>query len=395
MDYIAHFEQNVTIILLGAGQSSRFCSSDFPKKQWLRIGEIPLWQVVVEKFKSFGFTKIILAVSRDEVRYISNSYIQCEVVEGGETRTQSILNALKNVQTPLVLISDVARWNVQKSVIEEMFEVYAKDEGLQCIAPALNVSDTMILQTQFAQEALPREQILAIQTPQLSQAITLQKALLHGEFSDESSAILALGEKVKYIEGSPLMAKITYQKDLFLLKDLQTPSLRTYIGNGVDIHAFEEGKKMKLCGIEIDCLFGFKAHSDGDVALHSLIDAILGAIGAGDIGEWFPDNDMEFKNADSVVLLQRVLEFIKNIGFVVGNIDLTIIAQTPKITPYKQKMRQKLAELFKIPLVNVNIKATTAEKLGFIGREEGVCVTSSVGMYFFDWSKYLGGKVNV
>ena len=145
---------------------------------------------------------------------------------------------------------------------------------------------------------------------------------------------------------------------------------------------------MVLGGVEIESKFGFKAHSDGDVALHSLIDALLGAIGAGDIGEWFPDNDNAYKNADSKELLKKVVDFLGNVGFVINNIDMTIIAQTPKISPYKRALQESIATLLSVPLYAVNIKATTTEQLGFIGRGEGVCVMTSALLKRFDWLSY-------
>lgn len=149
---------------------------------------------------------------------------------------------------------------------------------------------------------------------------------------------------------------------------------------------------MALGGIKIDCGVGFKAHSDGDVALHSLIDALLGAIGAGDIGQWFPDNDATYKNADSKKLLKIVVDFIQKIGFSIGNVDMTILAQKPKISPYKRALQESIANLLGVPLRAVNIKATTTEHLGFIGREEGVCVMTSALLKRVDWIALFQSK---
>jgi 2-C-methyl-D-erythritol 4-phosphate cytidylyltransferase/2-C-methyl-D-erythritol 2,4-cyclodiphosphate synthase len=144
---------------------------------------------------------------------------------------------------------------------------------------------------------------------------------------------------------------------------------------------------MVLGGVKIDSSFGFKAHSDGDVLIHSLIDALLGAAGAGDIGEFFPDTDNKFKNIDSTILLKQIVEFIINIGFEIVNVDITIIAQVPKINPYKKEIKKTLAKLLNLPKFKVNIKATTAEQLGFIGRAEGVAVQSSATLKFYDWTQ--------
>ncbi len=144
---------------------------------------------------------------------------------------------------------------------------------------------------------------------------------------------------------------------------------------------------MFLGGVKIDSKFGFKAHSDGDVAIHALIDALLGAAGMGDIGMLFPDNDDKYKGIDSKELLKKVVTKINNFGFLIINVDLTIAAEKPKISNYKLAMRRKLAEILKIESSRVNIKATTTERLGFIGRGEGVGVIANANLKYYDWTE--------
>lgn len=383
MEYISHFKQNTTIILLGAGDSTRFSHLNLPKKQWLRSDQKPLWQVVYEKFLSLGFSNFIITASSQEISYMQN-YTQELIVAGGNTRSRSILNALEQVKTPYVLINDIARWNIQPQVIEELFSTLYHNPDASCIAPSIEAIDTIFhTQGYFP----PRSELKLIQTPQLSKTQILQNALNQGqEFSDESSAIFSLKEKVIYTQGSPLMNKLTTPQDLHSLT-LAPPSKQVFVGNGLDIHAFEEGKVMVLGGVEINSPLGFKAHSDGDVLLHSIIDAILGAIGGGDIGEWFPDTQEDYKNADSKILTQKIVDFSRAVGYEIINLDITILAQFPKISPYKTQIKQSLCSLLSLPMHKVNIKATTGENLGFVGRKEGVCVMSSVSMQFIDWSK--------
>lgn len=383
MDYISHFKQNTTIILLGAGDSTRFSHHNLPKKQWLRSGQKPLWQIVYERFLSLGFTHFILTASKRELSYMQ-SYTQEQVVCGGNTRSLSILNALEQVKTPYVLINDIARWNIQPQVIQELFSTLYHNPSASCIAPALEAVDTIFCTQGYFP---PRSQLKLIQTPQLSKTQILQTALLQDQdFSDESSAIFSLKEEVIYTQGSPLMNKLTTPQDLQSLS-LSLPSKQIFVGNGLDIHAFEEGKVMVLGGVEINSPLGFKAHSDGDVVLHSVIDAILGAIGGGDIGEWFPDTQETYKNADSKQLAKEIVDFSRSVGYEIINLDITILAQFPKISPYKTQIKQSLSSLLSLPLHKINIKATTGENLGFVGRKEGVCVMSSVSMQFIDWSK--------
>jgi 2-C-methyl-D-erythritol 4-phosphate cytidylyltransferase/2-C-methyl-D-erythritol 2,4-cyclodiphosphate synthase len=144
---------------------------------------------------------------------------------------------------------------------------------------------------------------------------------------------------------------------------------------------------MVLGGVKIDCQYGFKAHSDGDVLIHSVIDALLGSIGAGDIGEFFPDTNMKYKDANSVTMLEEIVDFVTNVGYELVNVDITIIAQIPKINPHKQNIKDTMAKILNLPNNKVNIKATTAEKLGFIGRSEGVAVQSSATVKYYNWRK--------
>ena len=153
------------------------------------------------------------------------------------------------------------------------------------------------------------------------------------------------------------------------------------IGHGYDVHRFGEGDFIILAGIKIPYNHGFIAHSDGDVLIHSLCDALLGSIAAGDIGQHFPDTDEQYKNIDSSILLEKINQLLKQAQFLIANIDISIVAQTPKMSPHIQSMRQHLADVLNIAQTQINIKATTTEKLGFTGRQEGIAVHSVVMVY--------------
>eukprot|EP01029_Cantina_marsupialis_P007656 TRINITY_DN18622_c0_g1_i2.p1 TRINITY_DN18622_c0_g1~~TRINITY_DN18622_c0_g1_i2.p1 ORF type:complete len:314 (-),score=60.31 TRINITY_DN18622_c0_g1_i2:517-1458(-) len=302
-------------------------------------------------------------------------------VEGGNTRQESMRNCLSKVDSEYVMVTDVARSCIPPRVIENL--ISSKDEA-DCIVPALNVSDTVI----YKEDTINRDEVKLIQTPQLSKVEVLKKALeTKTEFTDDSSAIKNIGGTIKYIQGSLESKKLTFGDDISSITCLTPPSNNFFTGTGFDIHPFEENKKMFLGGINIDVPYGFKAHSDGDVLIHSLIDALLGAAGAGDIGEFFPDTSDEFKNIDSKILLQNIIKFIYSVGYEIVNVDLTIIAQKPKINPYKKDIKTTIANLLNLDKQFVNIKATTAEKLGFIGRAEGVAVQSSATLKYYDWTK--------
>ncbi len=370
---------DLTLILLAAGSSRRF-ELDV-KKQWLRIGHDPLWKFVAQRLEKTGlFKKIIITASSDDLEYMQN-YAEYTFIEGSSTRQKSLQNALKQVETKYVLVSDIARCCINE---EFLHSIISKKSLSDSIVPYLKVTDTIV----YNNETINREEVKRIQTPQLSLSSVLKNALeTDKEYTDESSAIVAYGGSREFILGDEDAHKITYISDLKKIPCLRAPSAAILSGNGFDVHAFDTKGEMFLAGVKIDSEFGFKAHSDGDVAIHSLIDALLGASGMGDIGMMFPDNNTRYKGADSKELLQKVVRKIYTFGFIIINIDITIVAQKPKVSKYKLEMRKVLAKILNIDISRVNIKATTTEKLGFIGREEGVGVIANANLTYFDWTK--------
>ena len=367
-----------TLVVLCAGNSSRFELK--AKKQWLRIKNEPLWLNVTNRVASYAdFSKIIVVGHTEELNYMRNFSDKIIFVAGGSTRQESMRNALEEVRSKYVMVTDAARCCVPKNIIVTLLE--NKMNG-SSIVPCLKVNDTVI----YNNQTIDREEVKLIQTPQLSNTDILKKALNTDlEFTDDSSAVKNIGETVFYIKGSNQSKKLTFGDELEDIACLEKPSNNYFTGQGLDIHQFEDNKQMVLGGVKIDSSYGFKAHSDGDVLIHSVIDAILGACGAGDIGEFFPDTDSKYKDADSKVLLEHIVRFVKNVGYEIVNVDLTILAQQPKINPYKDQIRSKMAKLLNIEKQMINIKATTAEKMGFIGRKEGVAVQSIATLKYYDW----------
>lgn len=370
---------DLTLILLAAGSSSRF-ELDV-KKQWLRIGHQPLWQFVTNSLqKKLNFNNIIITSSIDDIEFMKN-YADYTFVEGGNTRQASLKNALKHVDTEFVLVSDIARACITEEFLER---IISKVDSADCIVPYLKVTDTIV----YDGNTIDRDKVKRIQTPQLSRTSSLKKALETNEdFTDESSAIVANGGTREFVLGDENATKITHISDLKNIPCLEAPSSDTLSGTGFDVHAFEENKKMTLGGVIIDSEFGFKAHSDGDVAIHALIDALLGASGMGDIGMLFPDNDDKFKGIDSKELLKIVVKKIYDFGFVITNVDITIMAEVPRVGKYKLQMRKVLSEILSIDMSRVNVKATTTEKLGFIGRGEGVGVMANANLKYYNWKE--------
>jgi 2-C-methyl-D-erythritol 4-phosphate cytidylyltransferase/2-C-methyl-D-erythritol 2,4-cyclodiphosphate synthase len=353
------------------------------KKQWLRIEHKPLWQFVADNFsQTQRFHKIIIVASQADLPFMQN-YAEYHFVAGGATRQQSLKNALQHVDTPYVLVSDVARACISQDLLER---IIAKRSEYDVVVPYLNVTDTIV----YENKTIDRDKVKRIQTPQLSKTAPLNAALqTKEEFTDESSAIVANGGSRGFVKGDEDAHKITFVEDLNKLPCLQAPSTDILSGNGFDVHAFSESDVMYLGGIKIDVDYGFKAHSDGDVAIHALIDALLGAAGMGDIGMLFPDNDASYEGIDSKKLLEDVVAKLTGYGFVIVNIDITIAAQKPRLSQYKDAMRTVLAKILQLEKARVNVKATTTEKLGFIGREEGVGVIANANLKYFNW-KMIG-----
>jgi 2-C-methyl-D-erythritol 4-phosphate cytidylyltransferase/2-C-methyl-D-erythritol 2,4-cyclodiphosphate synthase len=369
---------NTTLILLCAGESSRFDST--VKKQWLRVDDIPLWLYVANKLSSYlKFENIIIVSHKNEIKYMHNFSDDYTFVVGGNSRQESMNNALKQVSSKFVLISDVARACIPKDVVLNLLN---NKHQADCIVPYLNVNDTVV----YDDITINRDDVKLIQTPQLSKTSILKEALQTvTEFTDDSSAIKNIGGSVFYVKGSIQSNKITFINDLSSTSCLKAPNNNIFTGYGIDIHPFEQNKQMVLGGVILPYDYGFKAHSDGDVLIHSIIDALLGAIGAGDIGEFFPDNDPQYKGIDSKELLKYIVQFVSNVGFEIINIDTTILAQIPKINPHKNEIKNSLSKLLNLPKFKINIKATTSEELGFIGRKEAVTVHSVATLKYYDW----------
>jgi len=369
---------DLSLVMLGAGTSSRFKMS--AKKQWLRTEHTPLWLYATQNIiKNHTFKKVIIVCSKNEIEYMKLFNSNFTYIVGGDTRQESLKNALLSVDTTNVLVSDVARVCIPQEMLQRVIN---SNKNCDIVVPYLSIHDTIV----YKGKTIDRDEVKLIQTPQLSKTEVLKKALIQVKnFTDDSSAIKANDGKVNYVLGSKLANKMTSIEDIEIISKLKPPSTDIFIGNGYDVHQFELGKKMVLGGVEIEDERGFKAHSDGDVAIHALIDALLGASGVGDIGELFPDNDPLYKNVDSKELLKKVVLFLYDVGYKIVNCDLTIIAESPKLSPYKKLIRKTIAEILHVTPLHVNIKATTTEKLGFVGREEGVAVNATASLKYYNW----------
>lgn len=294
----------------------------------------------------------------------------CTVVQGGATRADSVCSGLAAAKGQLVAIHDAARPFASAEIITAALQAAAKSGAA---APAVPVKDTIKIADQDGKVvATPdRAMLYAVQTPQCFDRALYLQALeaVSGEkaslVTDDCSLFELAGLPVTLTAGDYANLKITTKEDLQKEKTMR-------IGHGYDVHRLVENRKLILGGVEVPYEKGLLGHSDADVLLHAVMDAVLGAAALGDIGQHFPDTDPAYKGADSLALTREVAKIIAAHGYKVGNIDATILCQRPKLAPHIPAMRQNIADAFGLPLDAVSVKATTEEHLGFTGEGLGI-----------------------
>ncbi len=293
------------------------------------------------------------------------------------------LNYLKNEE--IILIHDAARPCLESEDIKKLLAALQTSRAATLATPV----STTLRRSEGEKEAadiIPRDDLWAIQTPQAFRYGDLltahRKADPEKKYTDDTQLVSALGIAVKLIEGRETNIKITRPEDFELAEKFLDRQPLFLTGMGFDVHAFSKDRPgpARLCGIDVPSAQALEGHSDADVALHALTDAILGAIGEGDIGRHFPPSNDEFKNMDSAVFLEHALDLMRRAAGALVNLDLTLICEAPKIAPYAKAMRARLAEISGLPSARVNIKATTTEKLGFTGRGEGIAAQAVVSV---------------
>jgi len=296
-------------------------------------------------------------------------------VPGGATRTQSVRNGLAALDLPgdtPVLIHDAARPGLSQDMITSLLTALDRTDA---VAPALPVSDALKTLKDGKLVTVPRDGLSRVQTPQAFRLGAIRKALdaAAADLVDDLAAMEATGARVELIPGDERLHKITFPEDFDMVARLLGPSVSVpRVGKGFDVHAFEPGDRVTLCGVAIPHDRKLKGHSDADAAWHALTDAILGAVALGDIGDHFPPSDDRWKNADSAIFLKESVRLAEAEGYAVASCDITVICEAPKVKPHREAMRQRTAELLGLPLQAVSVKATTTEALGFTGRREGI-----------------------
>ncbi len=375
------------VIIPAAGYGTRMHSAT--PKQYLDLNGKPILEhTIAAFFKSSCISEIIIAVPAEHLEQTKkllapyyNRGKDIILLAGGKRRQDSVYKGLQAVpkECEIVLVHDGARPLITQGLI-----MRCCDEALKSGAAiaAVPVKDTLKKGDNSGCIAgtIDRTSLYHAQTPQAARRELLQQAYNKNgdrDVTDEASLLEYAGIPVKLVTGEETNIKITNPQDLqvaakLLNRTIQKTSPEILIGHGYDAHRFATGRKLVLGGIEIPHSRGLAGHSDADVLTHSLCDAILGALGEGDIGRHFPDSDNSLKNIYSIKLLEKVMETVEKRELILSNCDITVICQAPKLSPHIKKMKQLLASTCKVDESLVNLKATTTEKMGFPGREEGI-----------------------
>lgn len=367
----------VAAVIVAAGAGLR-AGQPVPKQFALWRGK-PVVRHSAEALAAAGISPIVVAIpaGADDVAGAALAGIAgVRLVTGGATRQESVrraLEALSGDAPQAVLIHDAARPVLPRAVIDRLVTALAQQPGAIPVLPVVDSLcgvDGAVMGAPAEREALRR-----VQTPQAfryADILAAHRGWIGADTAgDDAQVARAAGLAVALVDGDETLHKLTYAADF--ATDL--PPMR--VGTGFDVHRLAAGEEMWLCGVRIDHTHGLAGHSDADVAIHALVDAILGAIGDGDIGSHFPPSDPQWRGASSDRFLVHAVSLAAAQGYRIGNVDVTIICEAPKIGPHRQIMRQRLAELLNAPLAAVSVKATTTERLGFTGRGEGIAAQAA------------------
>ena len=368
----------IIVIIPAAGNSSRFGGS-IPK-QFLSLGDETVLEKSVNLFLEISYIReVIVAINLNENLVKSQSFYndaRVRFVEGGNTRSESVFNALAAVDQSIeiVVIHDAARPWLRKSHFEDLLSQLTNDQSVEGVFPVISATDSLRMREGEDLMPVEREQFLHVQTPQIfyhesvrAAFNKLQKEGLH--MSDESQVMEHAGFKLLAAPGDRSNIKITYTDDIanYAGRDLR-------IGRGIDFHQFQPGNGLTLGNVFIDCELSIVAHSDGDIILHAVSDALLGAAGLRDIGHYFPDSDPKNKNLSSLIIIEKSLDLLKDNGLWPRNIDFVVVCEQPKIGPYVNQIKKSLSAILKIEESFIGVKATTTEKMGVIGDGNGIAV---------------------
>lgn len=366
-----------TALIVAAGTGSR--SKLQQSKVLYEINHKPVFMYSVETFLSLGYEIVLVCAKTDLSQIESFLPPQVRLVTGGKTRSESVKNGLKEVQTPYVFIHDAARPLIQKDKIMEMEKALAVHDAVLLAEP---VKQALKRYENGKVSSEVRDHFVESQTPQAFLTEKIRYAHLRNEnaYDDDIALYQAFyaEDPVHVIFNEMPNPKITYPEDFTVVEALLNPSSMMRIGHSFDVHRLTSGRPLILGGIEIPFDKGLLGHSDADVLLHAIGEAMLGALALGDLGTFYPDTDLKYKDINSAILITDIHQMIKNKGYQIVNIDSTVFAEKPKLNPYIEKLRQSIASILKISLGQVSVKATTYEGLEAIGKGEAMAAEAIV-----------------
>lgn len=376
----------IAALIVAGGMGERL-PGNLPK-QYRPLAGVPILRRTVEIFVSHPDITIVMPVINPDNRTLYDKALKRlnlpEPAMRGDTRQESVRSGLESLRAyapDYVLIHDAARPFVTHALIDRLIESVKQHDA---VIPVLPLTDTLKRITDnVVEQTVSRDNMFRVQTPQaFSYPLIMEahKKALYASFTDDSRLLETQGQNVYTVTGDINNIKITTMEDLEKA-DLMVASeimYETRMGMGFDVHQFcdpkhdAEQNHIMLCGVAVQHGRSLKGHSDADVGLHALVDALLGAIAAGDIGQHFPPSDPQWKDGDSAQFVTHAAGLVKEKNATIVNVDITIIGERPKVSNYRDAMQQRVAELLQISPDRVSIKATTTEKLGFTGRQEGL-----------------------
>ena len=376
------------LIILAGGNSHRFRSK--VGKPYQKLAGKSLIEINVIKARKFKqIKKIILVYNKKDTNRVKSLKLKnVKLVTGGITRQQSTLNGLKHLKNEKgiskVLIHDAARPFVSKKIILQSIKNLKK---YSATCPYINTDDTIkLIDYQNKIKNIDRNKLISLQTPQgfdLNKIFELHKNNKE-ECTDDFSLITDKEISYKLIKGSKENFKITTYEDLLIFNNIILSKKKKLVGIGFDIHAFTAGNEITLGGVKLKSKYKLLAHSDGDVLLHSITDAILGATNKNDIGVHFPPSKSKYKNSNSVLFLNKAMDFVRECNGKIINLDINLICDYPKINPIKLKLKKNISNLMDVEIDKINIKSTTTEDQGFINFKNGIASQAIVSIEAFN-----------
>lgn len=364
----------VTALIVAAGKGER-AGGGLPKQYRLLAGR-PVLRWAAEGLTRHPAVQAVRVVIGSGQQKLANASLEGipigELIEGGAERADSVRAGLAQIDADAVLVHDAARPFCPAPVVDRLI---ASLEFYDGAAPVLPVGDTLARAADTLGDPVDRSGLVRVQTPQAFRVDRLRAAYENWSGpspTDETTVLRAAGMSVAAVQGDPALEKLTRAADFDRAEQWLAGSLAPRTGMGFDVHAFAGEGPIILGGVEVPHERGLAGHSDADVVLHAITDALLGAAGLGDIGEHFPPSDARWKDEASSLFLSHAVELVRGRGAIIDHVDCTIIAEAPKVGPHRDAMRARVAEIAGLSVDQVSIKATTTEGLGFTGRREGI-----------------------